>query len=234
MTGRSSAIQAKGLSKTFGHRVVLRPLDLEVAEGESVALAGANGAGKTTLLRCLSAVMRPSTGEVRWFGCPAAGNIQARRLLGMVAHECFLYGHLTVRENLVFAARMHDVPQPAQRADDLIGSIGLGRHAQRLSARLSPGMRQRVAVARALVHDPRILVLDEPFAGLDAEGTDWLVGLLQELRGRGLALCFATHDEEKMHCLADRILRLRDGRLQEVTVRGGEVSAGHLPTARAA
>ena len=110
------AVQSRGLSKVFGRQTVFGGLDLEIAAGQCVALTGANGAGKTTLLRCLASALRPSAGEVRWFGRPAIGNPDARRLIGMVAHEARLYPHLTLRENLLFAARMCDVPEPLQRA----------------------------------------------------------------------------------------------------------------------
>jgi ABC-type multidrug transport system ATPase subunit len=211
----SIAIQVSQLSKTFGRRVVLEEVDLAVAEGESVVFTGANGAGKTTLLRCVASIIRPSSGEVRWFGQPVVGNTAARRLVGMVAHESRSYPHLTLRENLIFAARMCDVPRPQRRVDLLLDNVGLGLHAQRTPAVLSQGMRQRLAVARALVHDPPILLLDEPFAGLDAEGTRWLLGLLSDIRGQGRTLCLVLHDEEKKRLLADRVLELRQGRIRQ-------------------
>jgi heme ABC exporter ATP-binding subunit CcmA len=234
MTGTTIAIRVRGLSKRFGAGAVLSKIDLDVAGGESVALVGANGSGKTTLLRCLAGVVRPSSGEVRWFGRPAAASAEARRLVGMVAHESFLYPHLTVRENLLFAARMHDVPEAAQRVDQLIRSVGLQAHARQLAARISKGMRQRAAVLRALVHDPRILVLDEPFSGLDVEGADWLVGLLRELCGRGTTMCISMHDKGKARSLADRVLCLQSGRLRELEPDRSGASAEDHPAARAA
>jgi len=228
------AIEVRGLSKVFGQRSVLSDLSLDVAESDSVALTGANGAGKTTLLRCLAAVTRPTSGEVRWFGTSAAGNPAARRLIGMVAHESRLYPHLTLRENLIFAARMTDVPRPGQRVDQLLKSVGMEAHAQRLPAAISKGMVQRVAVARALVHDPPILLLDEPFSGLDAQGSDWLAKLLLELRGRGRTICFATHDAEKVRLLAGRVLEVRSGRVWECGACAGAGVAQAESLARAA
>ncbi len=215
MADETTAIHVRGLSKVFGGRTVFSHVDLDVAEGESVALTGANGSGKTTLLRCLASVLRPGTGEVRWFGQPANANPAARRLIGMVAHESSLYPHLTLRENLLFAARMCDVRRPADRADRLLQDIGLQGHAHRVPTRISKGMRQRLAIARSLVHDPRILLLDEPFSGLDDEGTDWLMGLLADLRNRQRTVCFATHDRRKAHRLADRIVHLQSGRIEQ-------------------
>jgi len=228
------AIEAHGLCKAFGGRVVLNQVDLRVAAGETVALTGANGSGKTTLLRCLAAAVRPSAGEVRWFGRLAGADASARCLLGMAAHESFLYPYLTVRENLLFAARMYGAAEPLRRADQWIHRIGLQAHAHRLAARLSKGMRQRLTVVRALLHDPAILLLDEPFSALDAEGTHWLVGLLRELRSRGRTVCFATHDEEKIRILADRILCLQSGRLQQLATGNSRGHAENLPAARAA
>jgi heme exporter protein A len=137
-------------------------------------------------------------------------------MIGMVAHESFLYPSLTVRENLIFAARMYNVPQPGRRADELIRSVGLGPHAHSLSARLSQGMRQRLAVVRDLVHEPPILLLDEPLAGLDARAAAWLRGLIADLLGRGRTVCFTTHDPQAVSDLTDRVVRLQSGRLEDI------------------
>ncbi len=228
------AIQTRSLFRVLGGRLVLREVDLDVAEGESVALTGVNGAGKTTLLRCLASVLRPSKGEVRWFGRPAGADPEARRMIAMVGHESFLYPHLTLRENLIFAARMCDVRQPARRADQLLQSTGLYPHAHRLPTRISRGMRQRVAVARALVHEPRVLLLDEPFSGLDAEGAEWLLDLLLRLRDQQRTFCFAIHNEQMVGRLVDRVLRLRWGRLEELEPDGHLGLAEHPASARAA
>ncbi len=234
MAETTIAIQARGLSRLFGNRAVFRDVDLDVAQGQSVALRGANGAGKTTLLRCLASALRPSTGEVRWFGRPAAANPAARRLIAWVAHETLLYPHLTVRENLTFAARMCDVPRPLQRADQWLRNIGLQAHAHRLPAEISKGMRQRLSVARALVHDPRILLFDEPFSSLDAAGADWLLDLLGQLLRRGRTLCFATHDLQTARRLANRVLYLQSGLLQDVETGGSLSPKENLGAKRAA
>lgn len=232
MSDPAAAIEVCGLSKFFCGRAVLRGIDLEILSGESVALTGANGAGKTTLLRCLATLLRPTEGEVRWFGRPARGNPAQRRLVGMVAHDSLLYPHLTARENLVFAARMYDVPEPKRKADASIRSVGLELHADRPCAKLSKGMRQRLAVLRATVHEPSILLLDEPFSGLDVEGAEWLLWHLRELRDGGTTLCFTTHDPAMVERLAVRVLHLSDGRLQEHE-QAGRIS-GEYPKARAA
>lgn len=207
------AVEVRRLTKRFGRRLVLDEIDLAVAPGESIVLTGPNGAGKTTLLRAMAAVIRPSSGDILWFGEPARGQHESRRLIGMAAHENRLYPHLTLRENLIFAARMCDVARPRERAESLLEAVGLQAHGDRLPPVLSKGMRQRSSLARALIHDPPILLLDEPFEGLDADADHWLSGLLQELRRQGRTLCFVLHDELKVRRLADRVLRLRQGRL---------------------
>lgn len=221
MSGAEIAIQVHGLSKDFGARCVLRQVDLVVEAGESLALIGTNGAGKTTLLRCLAALTRPTAGEVRCFGRVIAGDPQVRRLLGMVAHEQRLYPHLTLHENLVFAARMCGAREPGPQATEWLRRVGLAAAAGYLPSQASKGMRQRVAVARALIHEPRILLLDEPFSGLDTQGRRWLCDMLGELRTAGRTICFSTHDDTQTQSLADRVVELRSGRVWESTSQPG-------------
>ncbi len=217
-----SAIQALRLSKHLdGHRV-LREIDLEIAKGECVALMGGNGAGKTTLLRCLAGIVRPTSGEVRWFGRPATEVPEQRQLVGMVAHESGLYTHLTLRENLLFAARMRMLSDRSRVVDNLLEQIGLRKMAGRQVRQLSKGMSQRLALARTLIYDPPILLLDEPFTGLDQASRDWLIELLSQQRANGRAVCFATHDEDHSRQLADRTLVLHHGRLE--TVQEGAIA----------
>jgi heme exporter protein A len=215
MADRTVAIEARGLCRAFGSRVVLRQIDLAIPAGQIVALTGANGAGKTTLLRCLAALNRPTAGEVFWFGQPARSNTPACRLLGVVMHESQIYSHLTVRENLLFSARMCDVSEPSKQIERWLKGVGLEQHRHRLAAGLSRGMRQRLALARALLHDPPILLWDEPFSGLDRESTQWLLDLLNTLRAEEKTVCFSTHDAELARERADRTLHLQAGRLRE-------------------
>ena len=186
------------MSKAFDGRTVLDAVDLEIAAGESVALIGANGAGKTTLLGCLASVLRPDGGEVRWFGHLVGRDVALRRRIGMVAHESGLYSHLTLRENLMFAARMGGIDDARRLADQWLDMAGLAPHANVLPTRLSRGMRQRLAVARALIHNPPLLLLDEPFTALDAAGAEWLLTLLADLHDRGHTICFVTHEQQKI------------------------------------
>jgi heme ABC exporter ATP-binding subunit CcmA len=213
MSDTRFAIELRRVTKRFGRRAVLDAIDLAIQAGESVVLTGSNGAGKTTLLRTMAALIRPNSGEVFWFGEKAADRWDSRRLIGMVAHEHRLYPHLTLRENLVFAARMCNVPRPRERADAMLEAVSITAHADRTPSVLSKGMRQRMSLARALVHDPPILLLDEPFEGLDAAAETWLMDLFQGLRGEGRTLCFVLHDQAKTRVLADRVVRLEQSRL---------------------
>jgi len=202
------------LTRTMNGHVVLDGAELAVSSGEAVALVGSNGSGKTTLLRCLAGRLRPTSGEVLWFGLSPVGRPASHRLIGFAAHESFLYPELTANENLLFAARMHGLAQPQQRVTELLANSGLARRAGQPAGRLSQGLRQRLSLARALVHDPPIVILDEPFAGLDAEGHAWLEGRLAELRASSRAIVFSSHDDQRCSRIADRTLELRDGRLQ--------------------
>jgi heme ABC exporter ATP-binding subunit CcmA len=216
MNEPQAAIRATRLSKAFDGRTVLNAVDLEIAAGESVALVGANGAGKTTLLGCLASVLRPDSGEVRWFGRLVGRDVGLHRLVGMVTHETGLYSYLTLRENLIFAAKMGGIDGAALRADQWLDAAGLTRQANALPTRLSRGMRQRLAVARALIHDPPLLLLDEPFTALDAAGVEWLLALLADQHEHGRTICFVTHERQKIERLAQRVLELREGHINEV------------------
>jgi ABC-type multidrug transport system ATPase subunit len=213
-TSHCIAIGVNRLTHRYGSRIVLNNLHLEITAGESVAILGANGSGKTTLLRCMAGLMRIQDGEVRWFGRPAADPPASRRLVGMAAHDGFLYPHLSARENLIFAAHMYAIADPGRQADNLIQAAGLGLYAFRQARRLSRGIRQRLSILRAMVHNPKILILDEPFAALDAAGINWLGSTLQELRGSECTLCFTSHDLLLANTHADRVLELRSGALE--------------------
>lgn len=179
-----------------------------------VALLGANGAGKTTLLHCLAGSLRPLVGEVLWFGNPAIRTPSARRLVGFVGHECGLYLALTAWENLLFAGRMTGVDRPAARAAELLSAVGLDQSARQHVGCLSRGMRQRLALARAVLHEPPLLLLDEPFTSLDSDSCAWLAEFLGRLRDNGRTVLFTTHDMGQGSRLADRLLRLEAGRVR--------------------
>ena len=228
MNDPRTAIEVRCVTKRFGRRMVLDEIDLQVAAGESIVLTGSNGAGKTTLLRTMAALIRPSSGEVLWFGEKTSGQQANRHWIGMVAHENRLYPYLTLRENLIFAARMCDVAHPQTCANSILETVGLRGHGDRTPPVLSKGMRQRLSLARALIHDPPVLLLDEPFEGLDVDAEHWLTGLLQDLRRQGRTLCFVLHDEVKARQLADRVLHLRQARLLQVAAGRAAVAQWSL------
>lgn len=214
-TAETYVLRATGLSKQFGGHSVLRLIDLRIGTGESIAVMGDNGSGKTTLLRCLAGITLPDAGELVWNGESSKRNPRAHRFLGMVAHDSQLYPHLTLQENLHFAARMHAIPRPRRHAIDWLDRIGLLSYAKCLPCQISHGMRRRVSVARGLIHKPHIVLLDEPFSGLDAEGKKWLAGLLANLQQEKQSICFTTHDANCAQFFSDRVLLLRNGVLQE-------------------
>jgi ABC-type multidrug transport system ATPase subunit len=208
------AIRTEGLVKAMGTRTVLRGANLAIIEGECIVLRGDNGSGKTTLLRCLAGLLRPDTGDVRWFE-RAPWETTARRLIGMLAHDSHLYPHLTLRENLILAGRLHDLDKPAQRASLWLEAAGLKQHEDRLPREVSQGMQRRASLARALVHEPLILLLDEPYSSLDQTGREWLGDVLFQRRNQGRTTCLVTHEVPPTSQLANRILELRSGRLWE-------------------
>jgi heme exporter protein A len=222
-----AAIQATALGKSRGGRVILDRVTLSIAEGEITAIMGPNGAGKSTLLRCLAGQLRPSAGRVSWFGVERASNPEVRKNIGLVGHESFLYPDLTAEENLLFAAGMCGMRNATRQVARWVEGAGIAPHLHRRTAELSRGLRQRVAVLRALVHAPRILLLDEPFASLDPAGAEWLVSLLIEQRAQGRAQCIVLHDAQTVGRIADRIVRLENGRLHR-DENGSEVVVGPI------
>ena len=213
----AAAIEVRGLSFERAGRLVLNDINLCVEPGQIAAVMGANGAGKTTLLRCLAGLAQPTSGHVLWFGQSPRRSVALRRAIGMVAHQDWLYAELTPRENLLFAAGMYNVGSATARVEQLLSESGLLPYAKMGTDQLSHGMRRRLSVCRALVHGPRILLLDEPFSGLDADGQQWLGRLLVQLRATGVAICLTTHHYELAQRIVDRLLKLSGGQLHDRT-----------------
>ena len=174
------------LIKRFGLKTVLRGLDFQVAAGEFVALLGPNGAGKTTFLRILSSLSRPGMGEVRIAGYALPQQAAAvRQRLGVVSHLPLLYGDLTAEENLRFYGRMYNVPDLDERITEVLAMVGLAARRRDLVRTFSRGMQQRLAIGRAVLHDPEVMLFDEPHTGLDQDASAMLDGVLREVAARG-------------------------------------------------
>lgn len=209
-------IEIRNLVKSFGPRRALDGVSLSVDAGERVLLVGPNGAGKTTLLRILATLSRPTAGRVRIAGhaLPKDGD-RVRTSIGFLSHQSLLYGDLSARQNLRFYARMYQITDPEARIAELLQGVGLLNRQDDLVRSFSRGMRQRLAVARAILHRPRLLLLDEPYTGLDVAATEVLTQLLDGLVGEGCTLVLATHHLGSEGRLADRELVLAQGRVIE-------------------
>ena len=207
-------IRCDQVTKRFGHKRVLRDVTLTISAGEVVSLLGANGTGKTTLLRIVAGLESPDQGEV-WLGpvSLSAAAHEIRRYIGVVAHAPLLYDRLTGTENLQFYARMYDLDEPSDRIEHLLRSLGLWGWRDDTVRTYSRGMSQRLAIARALLHDPPVVILDEPDTGLDSESLNQLTELIERLRERGRAVLATTHDLKRAFIWADRVCELRKGSL---------------------
>jgi len=198
-------IVVKKLVKRFGLKTVLRGLNFAVQDGEFVALLGPNGSGKTTLLRILSSLARATSGEISVAGFPLPGQASAvRRTLGVLSHLPLLYGDLTAEENLHFYGRMYDISDLNRRVDQVLELVGLLHRRREVVRTFSRGMQQRLAIGRAILHDPQVLLFDEPHTGLDQDASDMLDRLLREVSGQGRTIVMTSHDLSRVEDLASR------------------------------
>ena len=226
-------IHVRGLAKSFGDHPALRGVDLDLAPGERLALIGPNGSGKTTLLRILATLSVPSAGSARIAEHEIGHrDPQIRRLVGLLGHQPLLYDDLSAWENLGFYAQMYDVEDPKGRIAALLDQVGLAGQQHERVRTYSRGMKQRLALARALLHDPPVLLLDEPYTGLDSQATQMLDAMLYSAdRGGykssdGRTVLMTTHDLAKGWQVAPRLAFLIDGRIAfEVETMGGDLEA---------
>ena len=213
-------IQIRNLVKAFGRRVVLRGIDLTINEGEFATLMGANGAGKTTLLHMIATLSKPTAGEITIGGYRLQDSAnQLRRFIGLVSHKTLLYDDLTAVQNLHFYARMYDVPEATHRVETVLTQVGL-RSRQNDPVRIySRGMQQRLAIARAILHNPPILLLDEPDTGLDQHASDMLGELLRAVDITHRTILMTTHNLERGLSLGNRVVILAKGKIVHDALR---------------
>lgn len=202
------------VSRFYGRRRALSHVSLSLEQGELVGLLGPNGAGKSTLLGVLATLVSPSAGTVHYGDRTGVdGGLELRSQIGLLSHELQLYGELTARENLEFFAGLFDLSDPAARASEALERAGLTARGDDVVLGFSRGMRQRLALERALLHHPRLVLLDEPFTGLDEQSTQTLSDRLRALRDDRRIVLIATHDHDVVDGLVDRAVLIDNGRL---------------------
>jgi heme exporter protein A len=222
-------IKAKKVIKRFGLNPVLKGVDFQVDQGEFVALVGPNGAGKTTFLRILATLSRPNLGTIIIGGFQLPSQASAvRKVLGVVSHQPLLYGDLTAEENLRFYARMYDLVDVDKRVEEVLTIVGLKARRRDLLRQFSRGMQQRLAIGRAIIHDPAVLLFDEPHTGLDQEAAAMLDGVLKEVADEGRTVVMTSHDLIRTAGLASRVDILSKGVIA-ASVQGEDVDPLKLP-----
>ena len=223
-----TVIHVRRLIKRFGLKTVLRGLDFQVSQGEFVALLGPNGAGKTTFLRILASLSRPSMGEVRIAGYQLPNQAAAvRRRLGVVSHLPLLYGDLTAEENLRFYGRMYGLDNLDHRVIEVLDLVGLLARRRDLVRTFSRGMQQRLAIGRAVLHDPEVILFDEPHTGLDQDACAMLDRVLREVAARGRTVVMTSHDLARAADLASRFDVLSRGVIA-ASVQRAEINPNDL------
>jgi heme ABC exporter ATP-binding subunit CcmA len=205
-------IEVRALTKRFGYKRALNGINLSLKSGQCLTLFGPNGAGKTTLIRILSSLMRPTSGEVLVAGYDAKSEGEdVRRILGVISHNTFLYDNLTALENLKFYGRMYDVQGLQERIEEVLELVGLRERMHERVQTFSRGMQQRLSIARAILHEPAILLLDEPYTGLDQNGVQVLRGILEGFREGGKTTIMTSHDLQKGLEMCSRVAILHSG-----------------------
>jgi heme exporter protein A len=216
-----TGLRFDNIEKRYGGLYALRRVSFEVAPGECVVLAGRNGSGKTTLLRIAAQLVRPSSGKLSFSF--ANDGASAQKNTGFVAHATMVYDELTAEENLLLFARLQGIAEPARRVENLLGDVLLLERRDSLVRTFSRGMRQRMAIARVLLHEPAILLLDEPATGLDPQGASWLGETLRRLRDAGRTVLMSLHGESGFSSLATRAILLEAGSVIADTRTGSSV-----------
>lgn len=216
----SPIVEAADLHRSFGRKEALSGVSLTIRAGECLALFGPNGAGKTTLLRTLAGLLRPTRGEARISGHVLPGEASVRAHIGIISHHSLLYDALSARENVTFAARLYSVPNAETAAARALERMGMASRMHTPVRSLSRGMQQRVSIARAIVHSPSVILADEPYSGLDDDGSRSLTALLSELRGEGAAMIVVTHNIAEGLDLATHASVMSSGKIVSHQSRG--------------
>lgn len=204
-----------GLAKSYGPTLALAGVDLSFSAGSVTVIQGANGSGKSTLLWLLALLAHPTKGEIRFgrYGPGYADELRGR--IGFIAHQLQLYPGLSGRENLVLAAKLQGIPHPSERTESLGQALGAGEYWDRPLRTYSRGQAQRISIARALLHEPRLLLMDEPATGLDVRSTESFVDLIAQEKRRGAIVVVVTHEAQFAGSVADRVLHMDRGRIVE-------------------
>ncbi len=209
-----AVIQVRDLAKSFGSHVALRGVSLTVSQGEFLTLVGPNGAGKTTLIRILATLSRPSGGEVWVDGQNLADSAAlVRQRIGFISHQPLLYGDLTAQENLRFYGRMYGLPALPERIDEVLEQVGLLDRRRDAVRTFSRGMQQRLSIARAILHRPAVMLLDEPYTGLDQQATAMLDEVMRAVGTASRTVLMTTHDLDRGLAMSNRVAILSSGRL---------------------
>lgn len=209
-------IEIKKLTKQADNKLILRGVDLSIKQGETVAILGPNGAGKSTLLKVLATLIKPTSGLVKINGLDLKkDHIEVKKLFGYLPHSSLLYDHYTPLENLVFFGDLYGVKDVENRARQLVKEVGLSFFINEPVKNFSRGMIQRIAIARAIIHDPKIMLLDEPHTGLDQGAINILNNVVLSMKEKGCTTLMVTHDFKQAAEICDRIIILKNGKIAD-------------------